>query len=123
MSTGEITDPNLEGLSEEAFQEPGEGGYTPEQLTARIKLKREQAEQDAGWTVPPGLGPDVEPLPEQTTTEEEPVEKPVEKPEEEEQADDDEALPPPDVSEEEGEQEADAEDFYVGRYRDRSAAE
>lgn len=117
----EISDPNYEGLPDEAFEAPGEGGLTPEQLTVRIKAKREQAEQDAGWTVPPGMGEDVEPLPEaEVATEEEEGEtpEPLEVPDEPEEDEPEEAEEP-----DEEPPEAEEDQFYAARYKTKEATE
>ena len=39
---GEVTDPELEGFSEQAFEEPKLGEMTEEQFALRVHLKREQ---------------------------------------------------------------------------------
>jgi hypothetical protein len=100
---------------DEAFTEP-EGGLTMEQFALRVAAKREQAYQDAGWTVPPGMEGDPEPL-------DEPDESVEEEGEEEDAAE--EEQPEEEASEEpEAEEEGEPQDgFYVGRYKTKEAAE
>jgi hypothetical protein len=124
----QIENPTLEGIEnpEEALAPPGEQGLTNEQLAARVALRREQAEQDAGWVVPPGMGEDVEPLPEAEVAE--PPVAPPEEPEEEipaeEEVEPEEEPTEPEPEEpEEPEEEVEEEEFYVGRYKTREAAE
>ena len=118
-----IDDPNMAGV-EESMQKDSD--LTPSDLQARINLKREQRYADEGVTVPPGLGDDVEPLPEAEVAEPPEVEQPDEEEEPEEleeepqsEEPDEEELPEP----EEPEEEVEEEDFYLGRYRTKEAAE
>jgi hypothetical protein len=127
----QIEDPNLEGFSESAFDEPTDGMLTPEQFAARVAIKREQAAQDAGHTVPPGLGADVEPLPDEgtpdrdTETDDE-VETPDAEPEKPDTEEDTEEEAPEEPSAEEEEQEEDEEEFFLvtdsSRYKTPEAA-
>jgi hypothetical protein len=117
-SRNEIEDPNLADLPDEAFNEiDPETGPTLPQLEARIRARREQGAQDAGWVESPHLSADIEPLPD---VEEQPPspEDPEEPTEQEEPTDTDEEA-------EGGEQtgEEDDGDFYVGRYKTKEAAE
>ncbi|HEY7421465.1 MAG TPA: hypothetical protein VH541_05600 [Gaiellaceae bacterium] len=94
---------------DEAF-EPDNGSLSVEQFALRVNAKREQAYQDAGWTVPPGAEGDPEAL--------EPIE------DEEGEAEE----PEPELAPEETEpapetEEGEEPDFYVGRYKTREAAE
>lgn len=122
-SRKEITDPNLEGLPPEAFEEI-EGSPSLPQLEARIRIKREQAMQDEGVMQSPHHADDIEPLPPPETTppeaEEQPEEQEVVSEEEPEEGDEqtDEELPDADPLEP-----ADDEEFYVGRYRTKEEAE
>jgi hypothetical protein len=124
QSSAEITDPDLEGISDETLEtlgdEIGPEGLNAEQLAARVAIKRQQAAQDAGWTVPPGMGADVEPLPEE---EEKGEEEPEEEPDE---ADEGEEAPEEGEEPEEAEEDEEAEepeDYYVSGYKTREAAE
>jgi hypothetical protein len=125
----QITDPGLEGFSDKAFEEPGEGGLTTEQLAFRIHAKREGAMQDAGWLEPPGPDAPLEaveapepPLEEapDDESEAEPEAEPDEEPELEETEEEE-----PGEEEAPEEQEAldEQEEFYLARFRDKEAAE
>lgn len=110
----EITDPNLEDLPDEAFEEPGDGGLSAPQLELRIRAKREQAMQDSGVLTPPQpdeelAEPDTEP---DTEVDAEPDTELPELPEE------------PDLEPDSEQPEADSEEqFYLARYKTREEAE
>lgn len=129
-----IEDPGMAGLPPEAF-EPIEGAPTPEQLEVRIRAKREQAAQDAGWITSPQNEGDIEPIepdePSAAVVEEEPppveTPEPVEPDAEPDEPDEPDVLPgedEPDVEAEEADEpDAEEEQFFVGRYRTKEDAE
>lgn len=115
-----IEDPNLEGVAEKALEEPGPDGLTPEQFSARLAVKREQAAQDAGWVQPPG--------PDEEIVDAEAAEPPAEEDADPDAPEDEDEQPEgeeetPDEEDPDADAEQDAEDFYVGRYRTREDAE
>jgi hypothetical protein len=118
----EFTDPGLEGYSDEAFEPPGEGGLTTEQLAFRLHAKREQAMQDTGAISPPVA--DVEPLEEEApaVVEEEP-EAPLEEEPEEPEAEPEEEPTEEEPEEPEEPPEDEVDEFFLARYRDRESAE
>jgi hypothetical protein len=127
----EVVDPNTADLPDEAFA-PIEGSPSPLQLEARIRARREQAQQDVGAIQSPHHDPSIEPLevrddgtttveaeelpeaPEQEAPPEPPAEPPAEEPEGEEAEK---------KGEEQPEVEEEDEDFYVGRYKSKEEAE
>jgi hypothetical protein len=115
----EIQDPNLADLPPEAFEEI-EGQPTLPQLEARIRVKREAAEQDAGIMQSPHHADDIEPIEPPSDAE----------PTQEEVGADDHETTEPEESEVEEEQpedaepeEDDGEEFFVGRYRTKEDVE
>ena len=115
---GVVDDPNLAGLEESMKKD---GDLTAQDLQARINIKREAMYQDEGILGPSTADPEVEPL--------EPPEVVADEPE----VDSEEGQEEPEVGEEpEAEPEAEdaevdtpeaEEEFFVGRYRTREAAE
>jgi len=119
---GVVDDPNLAGLEESLKKD---GDLTSQDLQARINLKREAMYQDEGILGPSTADPEVEPLevvadePEEVDSEEGQEEPEVgEEPEAEPEAEPEEMDTEP-----EAEPEAEIEDFYLGRYKTREAAE
>jgi len=114
-----VDDPNMAGV-EESMQKDGD--LSAADLQARINLKREQRQQDEISIA--DTQDDLEPLPEAEVAEP-PVEIPdAEEPEEEEPVEPDEEPEPEELPEpEEPEEEIEQEDFYLGRYKTKEAAE
>jgi hypothetical protein len=104
----------------EAWESDGES-LTQDQLAARIATKREEAAQDAGWIKPPGPDDELEQV-DEVAEEERSEEEPPEEGEEEEQPDET-APPEEEETPEDEELKAEEEDFYVGRYKSKDAAE
>ncbi len=124
MGVDKVEDASLgEGTAEAALEAPGEGGLTERQFAARLAVKMEQATQDAGVTVPPGLGEGVEPIDAETQQKIDEARTPIEEDilEGEEQPIEEEVEQAPEDGEEQ--QPEDEADFYVGRYRTKEAAE
>lgn len=108
MSTPEpeVTPDPEDGNVLSEIQDPLKGSLSEDEFALRVAAKIEEAQQDRGILVPPGHPDDptpLEPLPET-----EPVAPPEPEPEGE-----------PEGPEEPGEE----GDFFVGRYRDKDAAE
>lgn len=121
----EIRDPNLADLPEEAF-EPIVGQPTIPQLEARIRAKREQAEQDAGHIESPHHADDIEPI-EPPATPDTPDTTPDtesdEDPDKDEAEDDDHDVEPVAEPDDVDLEEDDGEEFFIGRYKTKEEAE
>ena len=113
---GVVDDPAMHGV-EESFAKTE--NLTARDLQARINVKREQAEADSGWSAPSTMDTEVEPL--------EPDTGPVtEIPDEGETAPAEPEEPDTEDGQEVPEEELPEEpqdEFFVGRYKTREAAE
>jgi len=120
---GVVDDPNLAGIEEATRKiQSGEGNLDQRDLQARINLKREATYQDEGMVLPSSMGDDIEPLETEETGEVVHDEPP---PPQEEEGAEPEGEPGEGIEEEEPEEITDAEleEFYVGRYQTKEAAE